>query len=378
MQLPPILHTIATALRPARLVVVGGFVRDYYLGYASKDYDIEVYNIASIEALKEALLPFGKVNAVGKVFGVLKFVHEGDEYDFSLPRQENKIGTGHRGFEVVCDAHLDFKEASRRRDFTINAMGFDIQTQRLLDPYNALSDLKRGTLRVVDKETFIEDALRLYRGVGFCARFGFKMEPKTQALCQQIAKQGMLNELSKERIFEEFNKILLKSAKPSIAFKLLNALGVEFRELANANFLLLDAIAPKTNNLKILYAAIDTPHIAQFLSRLSNSPKFIDEVATLSHFAQSSERNLKYLSTRVKLKELFVLWQDDGTLEAQAKREDIFDKPLQPLLQGRDLIALGLTPSPAFKTLLDRLYQAQIDDTIASKEEALAYLKLLV
>ena len=125
MHLPAILHSISKKLHAqgAKAVVVGGSVRDHFLDLSIKDYDIEVYGLESLETLENILSGYGSVNLVGKSFGVVKFVYAKEEYDFSFPRLESKVGKGHRGFDVTVDGQLDFKTAAMRRDFTVNAMG---------------------------------------------------------------------------------------------------------------------------------------------------------------------------------------------------------------------------------------------------------------
>ena len=107
--------------------------------------------------LEELLGEYGFVNLVGKSFGVLKFTHESEEYDFSFPRKESKVGTGHRGFDIEVDGSLDFKTAAKRRDFTVNALGYDIEEKAFIDPFGGLEDIKQKQLRHIDDETFIED-----------------------------------------------------------------------------------------------------------------------------------------------------------------------------------------------------------------------------
>ena len=109
--LPVIDHLLAKKYRP---VVVGGYVRDSLLNIPSKDIDIEVFGLKDLDLLEQLLLPFGKVNSVGKSFGVVKLQCGDLETDFSLPRQEKKIARGHKGFSVTLDGTLSFKEAARR------------------------------------------------------------------------------------------------------------------------------------------------------------------------------------------------------------------------------------------------------------------------
>ena len=228
MQIPKILSKIANRLQKesAKAIIVGGAVRDFLLNKAIKDYDIEVFGLGSLEELESILSEFGKVNLVGKSYGILKLKVGSEEFDFSLPRRERKVGAGHKGFEVSVDGFMDFKEAARRRDFTINAMGFDILNNKILDPFNGREDLKNRILRVVDKKTFIEDPLRVYRGIQFAARFDLEIEEESFKLLKEMVNSGILEELPKERIFEEFKKLLLKAKKPSKGFEIMRALGI--------------------------------------------------------------------------------------------------------------------------------------------------------
>jgi tRNA nucleotidyltransferase (CCA-adding enzyme) len=220
MKLPEILKTISKRLKEehAKAIVVGGSVRDHFLKLPSKDYDIEVYGLESLEVLEKILSEFGSVNLVGKSFGVLKFVHNKEEYDFSFPRTEAKVAQGHKGFEVQTDGKMDFKTASKRRDFTINAMGYDIEEKTFLDPFDAQEDIKNKILRHIDDDSFVEDPLRVYRVVQFSARFEFELADETKVLCKEMITKGMLEELPKERVYGEWKKLLLKAEKPSLGF----------------------------------------------------------------------------------------------------------------------------------------------------------------
>ncbi len=217
-------------LAGGRPVLVGGAVRDYQLGIIPKDFDIEAYGL-KVSELMEALEKKAKVFAVGKSFGVLKVRLHGMDIDISLPRRERKIGIGHRGFEVDYDHHMSFAEAASRRDFTINAIGFDLIANEFLDPWGGMSDLRAGIIRHVS-DAFDEDPLRLLRACQFAGRFGFIIAAETLIKCRSL--QGELSTLSKERIWEEFKKLLLRSRKPSIGILAMEATGVLilFPELA--------------------------------------------------------------------------------------------------------------------------------------------------
>ncbi|MBT5855410.1 HD domain-containing protein [bacterium] len=213
------IHAIASSGGTA--LIVGGAVRDSLLNLPLKDYDIEVFGIASLEHLTEILSPFGPLNIVGDSFGVLKHNSADLEVDFALPRTEKKVSEGHKGFTVETDGNLSFETAASRRDFTINSMGYNPLTQILLDPFNGQSDLKNKRILHVGP-AFVEDPLRVFRAMQFAARFEFSVADETAQLCRTMP----LEELPKERIFDEFSKLLLKAKRPSLGFDLMESLGL--------------------------------------------------------------------------------------------------------------------------------------------------------
>ncbi|MDX2031325.1 MAG: HD domain-containing protein [Blastocatellia bacterium] len=208
-----------------RAFLVGGWVRDRVRGVPSVDYDLEVFGMAP-EALRDLLQSRGKVDAVGEAFTVYKvrLRDEGGSFvvDVSLPRRESKTGRGHRGFVVEGDPRMSVEEAARRRDFTINAMMYDVLGDEVIDPYGGQRDLEQRRLRAVDPRTFIEDSLRVLRAMQFAARFEFGIDPETIALCRSID----LSDLPAERIWMEVEKWLLQSGRPSIGLAAARELGI--------------------------------------------------------------------------------------------------------------------------------------------------------
>ncbi len=455
MQVPKILKTISTHLQKqnAKAIIVGGSVRDHFLKLPSKDVDIEVYGLENMEMLEELLSSFGTVNLVGKSFGVLKFSYEGEEYDFSFPRREQKVGQGHKGFDVSVDGQLSYEEAAKRRDFTINALGYDIEEERFLDPFGGLEDIQAKKLRHIDDDTFVEDPLRVYRAVQFCARFGYSLAEETFALCKQMVEQGMLEELPKERVYEEWKKLLLKAPKPSLGFELMRELGILERYFPELYALIAVPQSPKWHpegdvwvhtmmcvdemiglleederyNLKMMFSilchdlgkAVSTSVDEEgnirsigheftglvltksFMSRLTQEHGFIETLLPLvEHHLKPSQfyagnakaPAIRRLATKVNIEELVIVSKADflgrttkealtGVYEAgewlleKSKKLKVQNKPLDNLLQGRDLIALGMTPSARFKTILDEVYSLQIEGEITTTKEALEFVK---
>jgi tRNA nucleotidyltransferase (CCA-adding enzyme) len=179
----------------ARCRIVGGAVRDRLLGRPVKDVDLEVYGL-ELSRFEEAMERLG-ASGVGKIF----FVYKYGDLDIALPRREHKVAEGHRGFAV--EPAFDEVEATRRRDFTVNALLYDLKEGRVLDYWGGLADLQAKRLRCVDPETFVEDSLRVLRGMQFAARLGFCMEEATCELCRGID----LGDLPGARIFGEFEKM---------------------------------------------------------------------------------------------------------------------------------------------------------------------------
>ena len=233
MTLPDSIKELAKTLldNNARAFIVGGFVRDHFLGIDSKDIDIEVYGVSSLDKLKTVLEDLAPVHEVGKSFGVLKLCLDGYDLDISLPRTEIKTGKGHKGFHIQTNGQLDYTSAAKRRDFTMNSIGYDIKTDFFLDPYEGRKDIEEGIIRHVDDDSFIEDPLRVLRAVQFAARFNFTLNDNTIKLCQNMVEKKALEELPKERIFEEYKKLLLKADKPSQGFELLDELQALYPEL---------------------------------------------------------------------------------------------------------------------------------------------------
>ncbi|MCI0748335.1 MAG: hypothetical protein L0Y58_23260, partial [Verrucomicrobia subdivision 3 bacterium] len=141
----PVPEELARVLRETpelrRAYLVGGCVRDALLGLPQQDFDVEVFGI-SYEQLASALSRWGKTDLVGRSFGVVKLtVASGPIYDFTVPRRDSKIAPGHKGFEIELDPHIGLRDAAARRDFTINALMFDVRENRLLDFFNGGEDL---------------------------------------------------------------------------------------------------------------------------------------------------------------------------------------------------------------------------------------------
>ena len=210
-----------------RAYCVGGCVRDALLGVEPKDVDVEIYGLEA-DKIEKILSKKFRFEIVGKSFGV--WILKGLEIDVSMPRTERKTGAGHKAFKIEGDPFLPVKDACARRDFTINAILYDILSGEIIDPFGGRDDLQKKILRHTS-ERFREDPLRVLRAMQFAARFNMQVAPETVEICSKIEMEN----LPEERIFEEWKKLILKGEEISRGLFFLRDCGwiKYFKELAD-------------------------------------------------------------------------------------------------------------------------------------------------
>lgn len=216
-----VLHALRTA--GGRPLLVGGIVRDAVLGLKPKDFDIEIYGLEKSQ-VEESLQRIGRINLVGKSFGVIKVSPFGCdvEVDVSLPRLDNKTGRGTKGFVADFPPTITPRQAAQRRDFTFNAFAFDPFSNEFFDFFGGLNDLNDRILRHVGP-AFAEDPERVRRGMQFAARFGMQVAPETAALCRALLAEADTS--PKERIWAEWQKWALRGEYPGKGLAFLQQVG---------------------------------------------------------------------------------------------------------------------------------------------------------
>ena len=250
-----------------RAFVIGGFVRDCFLGRPSKDIDIVVEG--SGIALAEAVAAKVRSNvSVFRNFGTAMLRYKGIEVEFVGARKESYNRNSRK--PVVEDGTLE--DDQLRRDFTINAMAFSLQKEdfgALVDPFGGIRDLAAGIIRTpLDPDTtYSDDPLRMIRAVRFATKLTtdehrFTIVPESLESIKRNLKRMEI--LSKERIVEELNKMLVTS-RPSMGFRLLDETG------------LLDYILPQLVNLKGVETVEGKGHKENF----SHTLEVLDNVAAL-------------------------------------------------------------------------------------------------
>ena len=213
----------------AKLYLVGGAVRDLLLERPTKDFDFVVSGLDS-KILENFLATLGQINLVGKSFGVFKFapkkIKDAELIDIALPRTEHAgMSGGYKDFAVQSDKDLPIEEDLSRRDFTINALAWDIKNQKLIDEFNGLKDLEDKTIKAIgDSEIrFQEDYTRLLRAIRFSCQLDFMIEAHTLKTIHD--KADKIITLPFERINEEFTKIIM-SAKAEDGIRLMQQIGL--------------------------------------------------------------------------------------------------------------------------------------------------------
>lgn len=197
-----------------RFYKVGGYVRDYLMGVRSQDVDWVVTGATEAELMAKPPFYIKSFSKVGAEFPVY-LSDQGDEW--ALARRERKTGKGYHGFEVEFGPEVTIEEDLSRRDLTVNAMAMefhdDSKTRVLtvVDPFNGQKDVENKVLRHTS-DAFAEDPVRVLRLARFRARLGpeWTVAPETVALVSQMAKKGVLSELTPERVWKELSRALME------------------------------------------------------------------------------------------------------------------------------------------------------------------------
>lgn len=455
--------------------VVGGGVRDSIrkIPISKKDLDLLILHHPT-EKIVELLGSHGRVDLVGKSFGVIKFNRQGSTYDIALPRKDTPKITQkrtHKDFVISADPELPIETDLERRDFRCNSMAVRLSDGNLIDPFDGQEDINQKKLRLTNIQAFPDDPLRIIRAARFASVLEYTIEPEIY----KAAKDVDLTGLSVERINEELIKILLDSPTPSVGLEELFILGALKQLLPELFSLTLSIQDSKFHPEKDRYGhhsvwqhtkiTVDQAGRLAALFQLEKQPKLALLLAALFHDVGKpetatweykkermvitnnrhdiiSEKITKAIFSRFKIfswegydlrKTVLPLirchhraseiWQNrdivtkkafnrlaaevNGEIELlvlldAADRAGRDEKPvtkldeegqwllntfakmkvsketIQPLILGRDLIEMGISPGPEMGKILKQLYQKQLDNEFDSKDLGLEVAKKLI
>jgi poly(A) polymerase len=379
----------------------GGCVRDLLLGVEPSDYDV-----ATDARPEQVMKQFRRTVPVGVSFGVVRVQGPPgvDEVEVATFRSDGAYIDGRRPTAVVFSSP---EEDAQRRDFTINGMFFDPIKERVHDFVGGRDDLSAGVLRAIGDPfaRFDEDKLRLIRAARFAARFGFSIDAHTASALRAMAPQILV--VAPERIAQELRKMLVHASRARgvsdlLSLGLLAAIMPDLVALTEpidspsptwpATLSALDALGPAPSfplALAALFHALeDAPSAllrASAFLKLSNAERdhaawlvsHLDRVAGLPSVAPSARKRL--LSSSFTPELLALARASSVEPSAVSFAADYLSRqpegPLKPapLLTGSDLVAIGMSPGPAFKSLLDDAYNAQLDGQISTREDSIKW-----
>jgi poly(A) polymerase len=406
----------------------GGCVRDMLLNKAPQDYDITT-NARPEEITKM----FPQTIPVGAQFGVLLVLVEGQPFEVATFRHDGPYLDGRHPSHV---RYGSLQEDIERRDFTINGMVYDPVEDRIIDRVDGRTDLDAKRVRAIGKprDRFEEDRLRMLRAIRFAANLGFDVEAETLAAMRELAPTIAL--VSWERIGEEMTRILTEGGAKK-GFELLDDTGLLHVVLPEIDamkgveqtpdyhpegdvfthtMLTLGHLHSPTETLAYgcLFHDVGKPvcmrreegritfyghtekgaEIAEAaLKRLKRSRLTWERVAYLvrNHLRHTQAPNMRVSTLKRFLgeegiDELLELTRIDalsanGDLQfyefCTQKLAELQEEELHPapLLRGRDLIAMGLTPGPSFHEILRQVEEAQLAGELSSREEAMEWVK---
>lgn len=408
--------------------LVGGCVRDAHMDIEPKDWDI-----ATKATAEQVMRLFKKTIPVGVQFGVVRVIENNFDFEVATFRQDGKYIDGRRPEDVIFSSA---KEDVKRRDFTINGLLFDPDTNQTIDFCNGQKDIENKIIRTIGvaHERFTEDKLRMLRAIRFAVRLNFLIEEKTFNAISDLADK--ITEVSPERINEELTKILILPARAK-GIKLMKKCGLLKHLLPSVAALdgveqppqfhpegdcfkhtvlclesLIEPVSPELAWSALLHDIGKPPTMTitdriRFNGHCEVGAKMADKILRDLHFSNDSRKKIvKSIKDHMKFKDVqnmrvnklkrFIrednfaeelnLHQADCMASHQMLDNYYFCKQKieefgpelikQPnLISGADLISLGYKPGPLFKQMLTEIEDMMLENTITTKEEALAYIK---
>lgn len=256
-----------------KLYVVGGAVRDALLGKNPKDYDLATDAVP--DKVEEMMANAGlRTLPTGKAFGVINVFTDQGEYEIATFRED--LSGGRRPDAV---SFTNIEGDVKRRDLTINALFYDIDTKEIVDLVGGVNDLKNGVVRTVGspEDRFGEDRLRILRAIRFAGRFGSQLDPETDAA---LKKDASLKGISGERIRDEFLKGIASAKSVKNFLKMIDGYGL-FDWVFNG--LAVDKDFVENNDQIIVIANILKRNNIESLRKELNNLKYsADEVKAIS------------------------------------------------------------------------------------------------
>ncbi len=209
--------------------LIGGFIRDTIQGKLPIDADIEVFGVttAQLQAALEEIFP-GNVHQVGQSFPVFN-IDLGDNRQVQVMSAKRLQLRTDGNVEILDDPTLNVVDGMRRKDYTCNALCFDLAKREIVDPLGALEDLEKHVLRVIDPETLAREPRLFFRGIQLAARCDLNPDSATLSAMKNAVTSGAFDKVDPEIIGQQMRKLLLLAERPSKGFELMYETGLVAR-----------------------------------------------------------------------------------------------------------------------------------------------------
>jgi tRNA nucleotidyltransferase/poly(A) polymerase len=381
---------ILTKLRDAgfETYFAGGCVRDRLLSGAPTEYDIATS--ARPDEIKKI---YPNARSVGEAFGVMLVRSQELMYDVATFRSDGPY-SDHRHPDKI--QFSDAKHDAKRRDFTINGMFEDPIDETIIDFVDGKVDMEARLIRAIGnpQTRFEEDHLRMLRAVRFSARFEFSIENGTSEAIRELSQE--LVGVSRERIGEEIKKMLLDQNRGVAGWEL-QYLGLDRIVLAEESCMnaptRLGRLPAKSTYATALAAWIIDRHssesdvqgvAANWRSSLLLSNQTYQELEQILELhknflnwdAIGTAKQKRNASSEHAISALAILQAEDRSLFIHIKRNisilERTDVAPARFLTGNDLLEAGIKPAPELGKILESVYDAQLEGSITTKEEAIA------
>lgn len=368
-------------------VLAGGCVRDALLGREPKDIDIATNALPD-----EVERAFVKTLAVGKAFGTIVVVEDGHNFEVTTFRADGPYLDGRHPVSVTFTGA---KEDALRRDFTVNALFYDPLKGEVLDYVGGRDDLGLELLRAVGhpEDRFTEDRLRMLRAVRFAGQLGFAIDADSKAAIR--AGHLEISKVSVERIFAELRRLLesdflIKGLAELHESRMTEVFWPEFAKV-NIDDLL---VYGKFQNWENAFAAVSMaanvddpePRLRALKSPKDSIRRIRAQIDAVNAFATG--RTTRADRARVLGGEVFAefLVLAQGRFD-EAKIKEWIAEFLEvaqedgslpkPLLNGQDLVSEGVGVGKEMGELLRKVYNAQLEARVRTREQALVELRRL-
>jgi tRNA nucleotidyltransferase (CCA-adding enzyme) len=380
--------------------LVGGAVRDVLLGAESFDVDIVVEGDGIAFARALAGLLDGRFTPHAK-FGTAIVHHGRDARVVVVTARSERY---HAPAVLPTVERATIEEDLRRRDFTINAMAVSLRRRdfgHLVDPFRGREDLEQGVIRVLHDASFVDDPTRIFRGVRYEARFGFRLDARSEQLARASVANGHLADLTPARLTAELEALFDEpSAAPGIPR--LGELGVDraLHPLLRADdegaqlFARTRSLAEEYGigvpawriGIEVVARALSVTEVGQWMRRLELRRRDADLVVGAVANASAIVHGLRGgEATQAEIVDIASVFDPDAALLALAMSDlsalrDYFERLRNVRLEigGHELAELGLAESPRVGEILAEIHRRKLNGELDGREDELAAARELV